>query len=110
MLPDVIAENGKQSLRDGVVLVRRAYDLHVSALLARQPDPSRAELLRAGIVELCLEVVEVAEGFLDRVADGAGWIASAFGLHDLPEHSVVNVASTIVADCAANVFGDGVEV
>ena len=37
-------------------------------------------------------------------------IASAFRLHDLPEHGVVDVAAAVVADGAANVFGDGVEV
>jgi len=32
------------------------------------------------------------------------------GLHDVPEHGVVHVASAIVADGAPDVFGDGVEV
>ena len=43
-------------------------------------------------------------------AIGAVGIASAFRLHDLPEHGVVDVASGIVADGAADVLGDGVEV
>ena len=64
----------------------------------------------AGGVEFFLESFEVAKGLLDHVADGAGGIASAVGLHDLPEHGVVDVASAIVADGAANVFGDGVQV
>ena len=32
------------------------------------------------------------------------------GLHDVPEHGVVDMASAIVADCAPNVFGNRVQV
>ena len=48
--------------------------------------------------------------FCDDVGDGAGGIASALGLHDLPEHGVVDVASAVVADGGADVVGHGVEV
>ena len=48
--------------------------------------------------------------FCDGFGDRAGGIASALGLHDFPEHGVVDVASAIVADRAADVFGNGVEV
>src|ERR1700678_1732411 len=65
MLPDVIAENGEQALRDWAVLVGRANDLHFAAWLASQPNPSAAELFDAGFVELGLEILEVAESFLD---------------------------------------------
>src|SRR5579863_9307105 len=61
VLPNVIAENGEQSLGDGVVLVGRADDLHFAAGLSGQPDPSAAELFCAGIVELGLEIFEVAK-------------------------------------------------
>jgi hypothetical protein len=63
-----------------------------------------------GVVELLLEGVEVAKGALDGVGDGAAGLASGVGGHDLPEHGVVDVAAAVVADGAANVFGDGVEV
>ena len=42
--------------------------------------------------------------------DLATGIASTFGLHDLPEHAVVDMTSTIVADRGADVFGNCVEV
>ena len=109
MLPDIVAEDGEEALRDGVVLIGRGNDLHVAAL-AGEPDPSRAELLDAGVVEFCLEIFEVAESLGDGLGDGAVGIASAFGLHDLPEHAVVDVAAAVVADGAANVFGNGVVV
>ena len=54
--------------------------------------------------------LEVAKGLLDHFGYGAGGIASAFGLHDGPEHGVVNVASAVVANGGANVFRDGVQV
>src|SRR5207302_1715275 len=40
VLPDVVAENREQALRDRVVLIRGCDDLHFAALLAGQPDPS----------------------------------------------------------------------
>src|SRR5579864_9508214 len=97
VLPNVIAENGEQALGDGVVLVGRADDLHFAAGLSGQPDPSAAELFCAGIVELGLEILEVAECFLDDFGDCAAGIAAALGLHDLPEHGVVHVSASIVA-------------
>ena len=100
---------GKMALRDGVVLIGRGNDVHVAAWLAGEPDPSGAELFGAGVVEFGLEIFEVAEGFGDDLGDGAVGIAAAFGLHDFPEHGVVDVAAAVVADCGANVFGDGVE-
>ena len=55
VLPDIVAEDGIQALRDRAVLIRRADDLHFAAGLAGEPNPSAAELLGAGIVELGLE-------------------------------------------------------
>ena len=110
MLPDIVAENGEQTLGKRVVLIRGGDDLHFAALFSGEPNPAAAELFDAGIVEFGLKVFEVAEGFGDRIGDGAGGIAAAFGLHDLPEHGVVDVASAIVADGGADVLGDGVEV
>ena len=66
-----------ETLRDGVVLVRGGEDFHFTFCVACQPHPSAAELGCAGGVEFFLEGLEVAEGFLDYVADGAGGIASA---------------------------------
>src|SRR5215472_4063466 len=84
VLPDVVAEDGIQSLRNGIVLIWRRHDLHFAVRLARKPYPSRAELLRASIVEFGFEIVEVAKGFLNRLSDGSVRIASALRLHDLP--------------------------
>src|SRR5580700_9914329 len=110
VLPHVVAEDGIVALADGIILIRRRHDMHFAAGLAGEPDPSAAELLDSGIVEFGLEIFEVAESFLDRIGNGAARVASAFGLHDLPEHGVVDVATSVVADGAANVFGDGVQI
>ena len=86
MLPHVIAENGEQALRDWIVLIGSAENLHFAALLAGQPRPAAAELLDPGIVELGLKVLEATERFLDSFCDRPSGVAAALGLHDLPEH------------------------
>ena len=107
MLPDIVAEDGKVALRDRVVLIRRGHDMDFAAFAASRPI--RCRIVLRGIIELGLEISEV-ESFRDGLGDRADGIASAFGLHDLPEHGVVDVAAAVIADCAANVFGDGVGV
>ena len=77
VLPDVVAENGMESLRYRAVLVRRGENLHFALGVASQPDPSAAKLARAGGVEFFLKSLEVAESLLDYVGDRAGGIASA---------------------------------
>jgi hypothetical protein len=110
VLPDIVAEDGMKSLRDGTVLIGSADDFHFAFAVSGEPDPSAAELSYAGGIEFFLESLEVAEGFLNDIGDGAGGIASAVGLHDVPEHGVVDVTSAVVADSASNIFGDGVQV
>ncbi|SPE28485.1 putative Phosphomannomutase [Acidobacteriia bacterium SbA2] len=110
VLPDVVAEDGVEALGDWVVLIGGAEDLHFAVGFAGEPDPSAAELLGAGVVEFGLEIFEVAESFVDHVGDGAGGIAAAFGLHNFPEHGVVDVASGVVAHGGADVVGDRVQV
>src|ERR1700721_2510502 len=106
VLPDVIAEDRQQAWGKRVVLVRSAKDLHFAGGFARHANASAAELFYSGIVELGLKILEVAEGFGDHFGDRAVRVASTFGLHDLPEHAVVDVASAVVADGGADVFGN----
>ncbi len=51
-----------------------------------------------------------ALNFSWKVLNGTGRIASTLGLHDVPEHGVVDVAAAVVADGAADVFWDCVQV
>src|SRR3984893_1015769 len=110
VLPDVVAEDGIEALRDWVVMIRSGDDLHFAAGFSSEPDPSAAELLDTGVVEFGLKIFEVAEGSLDHVGYLARRITSAFGLHNLPEHAVIDVTSAIVPDGGAYVLGNGVEV
>ena len=80
------------------------------AALEDEPAPAGAELLGGGLVEELFEGLEVAEVGFDLGGDVAGGLAAALGLHDLPEHGVVDVAAAVVLDDVADVFGDGVEV
>src|SRR5208282_2469758 len=72
MLPDVVAEDWEVAYGDGIVLIGRGHDVQIVAAFARQPDPSAAELFYAGVVELGLEIFEIAESFGDGLGDGAG--------------------------------------
>jgi hypothetical protein len=110
VLPDVVAEDGVEALGERVVLVGGGNDLNAAVGFASEPNPSGAELFCTGVIEFRLEVVEVSERFLDCFGHGASGIASALGLHDLPEHGVVDMASAIVADGGADVFGNRIEV
>src|SRR5882762_9774614 len=64
VLPDIVAEDGKEALRDGVVLVGSGDDFHFAFCVACQPDPSAAELAYTGGVEFFLEGLEIAESLL----------------------------------------------
>jgi len=97
------------ALRDRVVLIGCGDDLQLAAL-EDEPAPAGAELLGGGLVELLLEVVEGAEVLLDLFGDLALRFAAALGLHDLPEHGVVDVAAAVVLDDFADVFGDAGEI
>ena len=110
MLPNIVAEDGMQALGNGAVLIGGGNNFDFALVVSGEPDPSAAELAGAGGVELLLKSLEVAEGFLDDIGDGPGRIASAVGLHDVPEHGVINVAAAVVANGAADIFGDRVEV
>ena len=110
VFPNVVAENGEQALGDWAVLVGRADDLHCAAGFAGEPDPSAAELFDTSLVELGLEIFEIAESFIDDFGDRAAGIASALGLHDLPEHCVIYMSAAVVANGTTDVLGDGIEV
>src|ERR1700733_15924201 len=110
MLPNVVAENGVQSLRDRVVLIRSGHDLHFALGVSRQPHPSAAELSHPGGVEFFLKSLEVAKSFLNHFADRAGGIASAFRLLDVPEHRVIHVAAALIAHRAAYILRYGVKI
>ena len=49
----------EHALRDRVVLIGSAENLHFAALLAGQPRPSATELLDSGVVELGLKILEL---------------------------------------------------
>src|ERR1039458_5483613 len=106
VLPDVVAEDGVEAIGEGTVLVGGGDDGELAGL-EDEPAPAGAELLGGGLVEELFEALEVAEVGLDLGGDVAMRLAAAFGLHDLPEHGVVDVTAAIVADGAADVPGGG---
>src|ERR1700692_5149251 len=99
-----------EALRKWIVLIRRGDDLHCTFGVAYQPHPAAAKLRYSGGIKFLLKSFEVAERFLNGIGDGATRVASALGLHDLPEHGVVDVSAAIVAHSGANVFRHGVQI
>ncbi len=67
-----------------------------------QPEPNWPD---AGLLHLGLEVVERAEGRVDRLGQRPVGLAAAVGRHRLPEEGVVEMAAAVVADGAALVVG-----
>ena len=88
-----------------VVLVGGGDDVEFAAL-EDEPAPAGAELLGGGFVEVFFEGFEVAEVGLDLLRDVAGGLAAALGLHDLPEHGVVDVAAAVILHNFAHIFRD----
>src|SRR5437762_9786189 len=100
VLPDVEAEDRLLPVHHRVVLVRRALDRDLPAVV-HDPRPAAAEPADRRLLEFFLELVEAAERGVDRVGDRAGRCAPRFRPHDLPEHRVVHVAAAVVADRGA---------
>src|SRR5690606_29899336 len=68
------------------------------AALQAEPAPAGTELRDAGLGEVGLELVVVAEGILDHVGDAAGRLAAAIRLQALPVEVMVPDLGGIVED------------
>ncbi len=88
----------------GVVTISSLPSLQMSQ---PQPEPN---CLAVFSLNCFLNSFEGAEVLLDLVADGAGGLAAAVRLHDLPEHAVVHVAAAVVAHHGADILGNGGEI
>src|SRR6266851_297825 len=109
VLPDVEAEDRRVATDERRVLVREAVDDQALAD-GHQPRPAAAEVVHSDGVKLALELLEGAEGVLDRLADGPARLAAAFAAQDGPPQRVIGVAATVVADRAPVVLGNLAEV
>jgi len=76
------------------------------ALKTSQPQPE-PNCLAVVSLKSFLKAFEIAEVSLDLRRDGAGRIAAALRLHDLPEHGVVHMAATVVLHHLAHILRDG---
>ena len=75
MLPDIVAKDGVEALRERRVLVGASDHFEFSAG-EYEPAPAGAELLGRGLVEGLLEGFEVAEVSRDLLGDVAGRMAA----------------------------------
>src|SRR4026208_2305792 len=97
VLPDVEPENRLLAVHDRVVLVGRALDRQLAAVVD-QPGPPAAEAADTCLRELLLERVESAKRRLDRVRQRAGRLAARIRRHLLPERGGSPAAPAVVPD------------
>src|SRR5579862_207829 len=97
VLPHVAAEQRRAADDQRVDAVGRLLDREL-AVLVDQPGPARAELPDARRLELLLELVEAAEGLVDRARDVARRRSAAVRLHHRPEQVVVPRLGGVVED------------
>src|SRR5690606_3341212 len=69
-----------------------------------EPGPAGAETRGGGLGELFLELVEAAEGRVDRLGEFALRGATFAGADNRPEEGVVGVAAAVVTNRAADGF------
>src|SRR5690606_8199235 len=110
VLPDVEAEDRGVAVHDRRVLVGRRVALQLAAAIDDQPGPAGAEAAGGLLLEPLLELLEAAEGAVDRLAQLAAGLTAAVRAHDLPEEVVVDVPAAVVADGRAGLLGDGVQI
>ena len=79
-------------------------DIQLAVRALDQPRPAGPEAAHGGGAKPLFELVEVAEGTLEGLSKLASGLAACFGPHNLPEHRVVDMATTVVADRRADVF------
>ena len=76
-----------------------------------QPEPN---CLAVVSLKVFLKASKSPKSVRDLLGDVAGGMAADAGrvglAHDGPEHGVVGVASAVVADGGANIFGNGVQI
>jgi len=108
VLPDVDAEERHVALEPGRVLVRRRVEGEAGTV-PDEPRPAAPEALHAAVVHGGLQVVEAAEGAVERTREVPGGRAAAVRAHDLPEEAVVRMAARVVPDSRLLLLGQGVE-
>jgi hypothetical protein len=111
VLPDIEADDrlaldaGDGLAHEGAVLVRGRADRELLVGRDVEPRPAGAEAGAAALRELLLELVERAEGRVDRGAEAALRGAALAGPDDRPEEGVVAVAARVVAQAGADGLG-----
>src|SRR5436305_796698 len=102
MFPYVIAQHGIITVCKWAILVGCGGDGKIAAPIQDEPDPTGAEALGTSVVESCLKGIERAKFSVNRGCQVTGRCAAAVRLHDLPEHGMVGMTTTIVADSSAD--------
>src|SRR5262249_22643116 len=101
VLPDVVAKQGPPAVHERSILVRPRLSGEVFVAPDGDKYPAPAEPLGAGVVEGGLQLVEAAEILGDLRRQVTARLAAAARTHDLPEHTVVGVATHVVAHSGA---------
>src|SRR6266567_953583 len=106
MFPHVIAHDGVEAIGQRIILVRGRNHLQAAGAVRDEPCPTRTKALRARIIECCLECIKGAKSTVNRAGQLTGRCTTTIGLHNLPEHRVVGVTTTVVTYSGANALRD----
>src|SRR2546430_2543615 len=109
MLPNNITHNREIALHQGAVLVGGRGDLEIAIPVKDQPCPAGAEALDTSIVKCSFELIERTKGRIDRISQVTAGLAATIWRHDLPEHAVIGMATTIVTHSRANILRQFIE-
>src|SRR5262245_44251721 len=101
VLPNVVSKQGPSAVHKRSILIRPRLDGEFSVAQDGDKYPARAEQLGAGVIEGGLQLIEAAEILGDLRRQVTARLAAAARTHDLPEHTVVGVATHVVAHSGA---------
>lgn len=77
--PNIASQHGGLALSERVSSIVSTDDFELVVVVANQPDPARSEVVEGLFLELLLELVEAAEGSVDRISNLASGSIAALG-------------------------------
>src|SRR5204862_3949540 len=102
VFPNVHAKQGRVTIHQWAVLIRRRDYFKFSAFVFDQPSPTTSETTGTSCREFFLERVKASESGFDVISKFARGLATSIRTHDFPEKRMVGVAAAIVSHDGAN--------
>ena len=116
VLPDIESKDGGgttascSGAHEWIVLIWCGGDGEGFVCFDHEPCPARAETCGACLGKSFLEGIKRSKGSIDGCSEIARWRGGTAWSDDLPEVTVIDVATSVVADGTADVFWHGCKV